>query len=52
MEKQTIDPHLLYIAKNTSPLQRMMWWKKNLDFWKKIRAKTPPVSRLKGASKF
>jgi len=45
MEKEMADPHLFHIVKNTTPFQRMMWWKKNLDFWKKINAKNPPTRK-------
>jgi|GEM_PF-5393449 hypothetical protein len=51
MEKETVDPHLLYIAKNTTPLQRMMWWKKNLVFWKKIQANIQTKHQSKNGPK-
>ena len=34
-----VDEHLLYIVKNTTPFQRMVWLKKSIDFWKKMEIK-------------
>jgi len=41
MKKELVDQHLLYILKNTTPYQRMVWLKKNFEFWKKIETKRP-----------
>jgi len=37
-KKETIDQHLLHIVKNTTPFERMVWLKKNIDFFKKMQA--------------
>jgi hypothetical protein len=37
MKKELVDEHLIRILKKTTPYQRMVWLKKNLDFWKKIK---------------
>jgi hypothetical protein len=37
-KKQMVDEHLLYVYKNTTPLQRLVWLKKQIDFCKKIKS--------------
>lgn len=34
-----IDEHLLYILKNTTPYQRLVWLKKAFEFWKSLKRK-------------
>lgn len=38
-KKKDIDEHLLYILKNTTPYQRMVWLKKAFQFWKSLKRK-------------
>ena len=39
MKKEMIDQHLMHIVKNTTPFQRMVWLKKQIDLWKKMQTK-------------
>lgn len=39
MKKDLIDEHLMHIVKNTTPLQRLVWLKKQMVFWKKMETK-------------
>ncbi len=39
MKKEGADQHLIHILKNTTPYQRMVWLKKNIEFWKKMEMK-------------
>lgn len=34
MKNKSIDENLVYILKNTTPYQRMVWLKKAFEFWK------------------
>lgn len=34
MKNKSIDENLIYILKNTTPCQRMVWLKKAFEFWK------------------
>jgi hypothetical protein len=34
-KREMVDEHLMHIVKNTTPLQRMIWLKKSVAFWKK-----------------
>ncbi len=34
---QMVDEHLLHVYKNTTPKQRLVWLKKNIDFCKKMK---------------
>jgi hypothetical protein len=38
-KQKTIDPHLIYIYKNTTPAQRLEWLKRAVGFAKKMKAK-------------
>lgn len=38
-KENMVDEHLLHILKNTTPLQRMIWLKKNIDFFKKMQTR-------------
>jgi len=39
MKKELIDENLIRIVKKTTPYQRMVWLKKNFEFWKKMEIK-------------
>jgi len=33
-KKSDIDDHLIYIIRNTTPYERLVWLKKAFEFWK------------------
>lgn len=39
MKKELVNEHLIHILEKTTPYQRMIWLKKNLEFWKKMEKK-------------
>lgn len=36
-----IDEHLLYVFKNTTPRERLVWLKKAFEFWKILNYNKP-----------
>jgi len=38
-KENMVDEHLLHIIKNTTAFDRMVWLKKNIDFFKKMQTR-------------
>ena len=43
-KKSDIDDHLMHIVKNTTPYERLVWLKKNIDFLKILKGKQNKIS--------